>query len=208
MPDVVLVLAMLILGVWRFWPQWEVVAQNGDAGDYAWPAINFVEGKGIVHIAHGVKYPPEHAVGLALMMSPFFAVFGGNIENGIWPVFLCALGSVVLLYSVVRQICNRTAAIAAGLLLILSPLFTSLTNTIGPEVPSACLGLVALSLLLGMLRRRHSPWWQWILLALVLGYIVLLRPDNLLFMVPVGITLLAIDKRQERIGIAPIFCTP
>lgn len=105
--DVIFVTTLLVLGYFVLHATPEFAANlSHDGGDYACPAVNFLETGKLLLCVEG-DVPPGHPIGMPLMLLPFYVIFGHFVGNGIYLVLLCGLGTLILVYWIGKEICGR-----------------------------------------------------------------------------------------------------
>ena len=175
-----------------FWPNRTIAADNllSDTADYVLPAINFLRGKGMVIFAAGHKFPPNHVFGFSLLLCPMYELLGFYPGNGVYAVFALALACVALTYWIGRKIFDQETGFLASLFLSVSCGFRQNVQMIAPDAISAFFCLSAHALLIKIFENRQRSIWLWFLLGQSLGFALTLRPDNILFLLPVAAFLL------------------
>jgi hypothetical protein len=198
-PDAAALLALLAVAAVSFWPSRTIAADNllSDAADYVLPAINFLRGKGMVIYAAGHKFPPNHVFGFSLLLCPMYALLGFYPGNGVYVVFALALASVALTYWIGRKLFNQPTGFLAALFLTVSCGFRQNVQMIAPDAISAFFCLSAHALLIKIFENRQRTLWLWLLLGQSLGFALTLRPDNILFLLPVAAFLLLRSDRLK-----------
>jgi 4-amino-4-deoxy-L-arabinose transferase-like glycosyltransferase len=191
-------LFLLMLAAYNFWPIREIALQTGDIEDYTLPAIHLAQGKGLLHIANGIQFPPEHPFGLMLLIAPAYALLGPDLVNGVYVVFLLTLATVLLTYYVAAHVFDRRVAWLASLFLILAPEFSRSATTILTANAAAFFGIATGAVLLLVLSKPASSKWLWFLLGHIIGYGITVRPEAILFILPVGVLALLEMKRQQQ----------
>ena len=197
--DAAALLALLAVAAVSFWPNRTIAADNllSDTADYVLPAINFLRGKGMVIFAAGHKFPPNHVFGFSLLLCPMYLVLGFYPGNGVYAVFALALACVALTYWIGRKLFNRETGFLASLFLAVSCGFRQNVQMIAPDAISALFCLSAHALLIKIFENRPRSIWLWFLLGQSLGFALTLRPDNILFLLPVAAILLLRFKRLK-----------
>jgi hypothetical protein len=185
-------LALLAVAAVSFWPNRTIAADNllSDTADYVLPAINFLRGKGMVIFAAGHKFPPNHVFGFSLLLCPMYLLLGFYPGNGVYAVFALALACVALTYWIGRKLFNQETGFLATLFLTVSCGFRKNVQMIAPDAISAFFCLSAHALLIRIFENRQRSPWLWFLLGQSLGFALTLRPDNVLFLLPVAALLL------------------
>jgi Tfp pilus assembly protein PilF len=191
-PDLVLVVVLLVLASYSCWPD-AILAGNqyGDSRDYTYPVLHLLQGKGLVDIFNGSKYPPVHNFGAMLMMVPAYLVFGtGNPGNAVYAVTAMALACVCLLYYIAMKLFDdRAVASVACLLLIAAEQFRWLAISIMSDIPALFIWLLTIAVLLRGRRlavngARHER--NWLLLGLLAGFGACIHPINGLLLIPLA----------------------
>jgi hypothetical protein len=190
--DAAAIFALLAVAAVSFWPNRTIAADNllSDTADYVLPAINFLHGKGMVIFAAGHKFPPNHVFGFSLLLCPMYLLLGFYPGNGVYAVFVLALACVALTYWIGREIFNKETGFLAALFLSVSCGFRQNVQMIAPDAISAFFCLSAHALLIKIFENRQRSIWLWFLLGQSLGFALALRPDNVLFLLPVAALLL------------------
>jgi len=198
--DAAALLALLAVAAVSFWPNRTIAADNllSDTADYVLPAINFLRGKGMVIFAAGHKFPPNHVFGFSLLLCPMYLVLGFYPGNGVYVVFALALACVALTHWIGRKLFNKETGFLAALFLTVSCGFRQNVQMIAPDAISALFCLSAHALLIKIFENRPRSIWLWFLLGQSLGFALTLRPDNVLFLLPVAALLLLQFNRLKQ----------
>ena len=198
-PDAAALLALLAVAAVSFWPNRTIAADNllSDTADYVLPAINFLCGKGMVIFAAGHKFPPNHVFGFSLLLCPMYELLGFYPGNGVYAVFALALACVALTYWIGRKLFDQKTGFLASLFLAVSCGFRQNVQMIAPDAISAFFCLSAHALLIKIFENRQRSIWRWFLLGQSLGFALTLRPDNILFLLPVAAFLLLRSDRLK-----------
>jgi hypothetical protein len=204
--DVAALFALLAVAAASFWPNRTIAADNllSDTADYVLPAINFLHGKGMVIFAAGHKFPPNHGFGFPLLLCPMYLLLGFYPGNGVYAVFVLALACVALTYWIGRQIFNKETGFLAALFLSISCGFRQNVQMIAPDAISAFFCLSAHALLIKIFENRPRSLWLWFLLGQSLGFALTLRPDNILFLLPVAALLLLRFNQLKTAPVGPV----
>jgi hypothetical protein len=197
--DAPALLALLAIAAVSFWPNRTIAADNllSDTADYVLPAINFLRGKGMVIFAAGHKFPPNHVFGFSLLLCPMYELLGFYPGNGVYAVFALALACVALTYWIGRKLFGQETGVLASLFLAVSCGFRQNVQMIAPDAISAFFCLSAHALLIKIFENRQRSIWLWFLLGQSLGFALTLRPDNILFLLPVTAYLLMQFNRRK-----------
>jgi hypothetical protein len=197
--DAAALLALLAVAAVSFWPNRTIAADNllSDTADYVLPAINFLRGKGMVIFAAGHKFPPNHVFGFSLLLCPMYELLGFYPGNGVYAVFALALACVALTYWIGRKLFDQETGFLASLFLTVSCGFRQNVQMIAPDAISAFFCLSAHALLIKIFENRQHSIWLWFLLGQSLGFALTLRPDNILFLLPVAAFLLLRSDRLK-----------
>ncbi len=198
-PDAAALLALLAVAAVSFWPNRTIAADNllSDTADYVLPAINFLRGKGMVIFAAGHKFPPNHVFGFSLLLCPMYELLGFYPGNGVYAVFALALACVALTYWIGRKLFDQKTGFLAALFLAVPCGFRQNVQMIAPDAISAFFCLSAHALLIKIFENRQRSIWLWFLLGQSLGFALTLRPDNILFLLPVAAFLLLRSDRLK-----------
>lgn len=199
-------LFVLAMAAWCYWPNRSHAANShGDVYDYSIPALNFIQGKGLVNIAYGVKYPPVHPFGFSLILAPAYYLVGPFIGNGSYAIYTSALLWVLLLYVFARRLFDRRVAFWAALFLAASPEVISRMSWIEPDITSACFILAGFLLLVIALDRPDSSLWLWLLAGQFFGYCITIRYENVLLLPPLGLLWAWRIRHQQRAWTKSLF---
>lgn len=115
-------------------------------------------------------------------------LFGSNIWSMLLFPVACAIAALSLLVALTERQYGRPAALIAGCLLALTPVFDERAMRIGVDVPELALLLGALF----VIQRRHPHGWAGLLVALA----VLSRPTQLAALPMIAFASWTVDRRQ------------
>ncbi|MGD1018441.1 MAG: glycosyltransferase family 39 protein [Verrucomicrobiia bacterium] len=186
-PKLLALLTVLALAGYCYWPDRDVADHcHADAPDYIFPALHALQGRGFIHIENGVKYPPAHPIGLSVLLVPVYALLGTHPGNGVYLVYLFALGATALTFWIADRLFGVLTATVACLLLMAVPEFRYYGSQIAPDgAVLAVFCLVAYALAASL--HVKSSRWKWFALGSLVGASLLLRADNILLVVPVAL---------------------
>ena len=182
--DGLIVLGLLLVAWLGYFATPQLAANLSQDGiDFAMPAVNLLERGRLVMTAYGHDFPSSHPLGTSLLLLPSYVIFGHFLGNGIYSLFLCAFGSIVLTYFIGVKLGGRLCGSVAALFLITHYGFWQYSQKIMSEMPSVFLATALLALLL-TIRERKRPGLTCLLAGAVLGFAIMVRSDNLLLIVP------------------------
>ncbi|TET39522.1 MAG: phospholipid carrier-dependent glycosyltransferase [Planctomycetota bacterium] len=149
-------IALLLLALYLCWlsPGHAAnLAYENDEVDYAVSAATWYHTGSYRVPVGGELAPPQYPFGFPLMSLPFFA-FHDSIGAPILCVLFCALGLVLLAYSLGRRFAGVPGGILAALLLLSILLFRRTARHVLADVPAAFLMLLVLWCLLAAFESR------------------------------------------------------
>lgn len=144
----------------------------GDDTLYHEFAMRLLQGKSIYPLV-----PP--AVGYYLAL--FYRLFGASPLVARACMLPLAVGFMYTLYAVAERFANRKGANLLGIVFAIYPLHVLFSVEPLTELPASLLLLIAILLVLGIY--SDSGIWDFLLLGLALGLLVLTRPSTLLMIV-------------------------
>jgi 4-amino-4-deoxy-L-arabinose transferase-like glycosyltransferase len=110
--------------------------QNGDNASYIINAISFINHGGFYYIYMPIVRPDlQAAIGLPLLLSPLYSLFGVNILAFKLVPFICTLISIVLCYLFLKQKVSHLIAILITTLFALNPYVTAFSSIVMTEIP-------------------------------------------------------------------------
>src|SRR5262245_51383517 len=187
-----LVLALLLAATVRWTPPTRVedLRPRPDALEYEEAARNLSTGAGYCLVFDGGCYPPRYPPGFSVLLTPGVWLSGGLEGSGIWTVTACALVGVAALWAIGMTTGGPASAIAAALLLALSPLHVRWSRAVMPDVPMTTITTI---LVLGAILavRRPAPPRAWLALGLGVGLSALLRTTGLVLVPALALAALA-----------------
>jgi len=187
-----LVLALLLAATVRWTPPTRVedLRPRPDALEYEEAARNLVAGAGYCLVFDGGCYPPRYPPGFSLLLTPAVWLSGGTDGSGIWTVTACALAGVAAVWAIGLATGGPASAVAAALLLALSPLHVRWSRAVMADVPTATITTI---LVLGAIlaARRPARPLAWLALGLATGLGVLLRTTSLVLVPALALAALA-----------------
>ena len=197
--DAIIILGLILFASFSFYATPEFAANlSEDGADSAIPAVNLLERGKFVLTAYGRDYPPAHPFGVALLLIPTYLVTGHFLGNGIYAILLCALGSIVVIYLLGMKLGGRWCGSCAALFLITHYGFWQYSQKIMSEVPSVLL-LASMLFLLLSVREKRVAGLRCVAVGALLGVAVTVRYDNLLWIAPTAVLLLAAGPWAERL---------
>jgi len=182
--DLLLLAPIVALGIAQVFTSVEFAANlPQDAADFAIPAVTLLERGRMVVPAFGRDFAMGHPVGLPILLAPLYFISGHFIGNGIYLILLFAIGSIILVYWIGRELCGRICGSVASLFLASHNGFQQYSQKIMSEVPSIFLmtAIFAVTLYLAKEQRRSRTW---LFLGALLGLALVVRYDNVLVIVP------------------------
>src|SRR5262245_4055895 len=136
-----------LLAAWRLWrspydaSNLEIVP---DSVEYVVAADRVVTHQGYNLLIDGVarppRYPPWFSVGF---LAPMLFFAQGQLGAAILPVFFFGIASVVAACAIGKSLSGLWGAAGAGLALLFSPTFATLSRVVMTDVPSLAFGLAA-----------------------------------------------------------------
>lgn len=101
-----------------------------DATEYAMVGLNVLHGHGLTFTVNGVDYPSRYPFGFPLILSAFYLISGQFVGHAIFVVCLSAIGTVVIVYLLMRKIASPVAAFVAGATVLSSVLFRNWSQSV------------------------------------------------------------------------------
>jgi 4-amino-4-deoxy-L-arabinose transferase-like glycosyltransferase len=187
---VILVLALFVLACWMRWHTLDVPFDRDsyDEGVYWQSLRSLAQG----HTLYGQIFSSQPPAFL-LSIYPAYYIFGQSIlaaRVGVALLSLCGLLGALFVGKVLR---GNAGALLALLLLVVSPLYLTGSQTLEADVPSAALMLLALGL--AYLWWKHPTGLVGYVLAILTGAILVLSILSKLFgladLVPIGLLVCA-----------------
>lgn len=127
-------LALLVLGaaLIYYYPSHDGadLIPDPDATEYAVVALNLLHGKGLTFTVNGALYPSRYPFGFSLILSAFYLVSGQFLGHAIYVVYLSAIGSVVVVYLLMRKLTGPGPALFAGATIFTSVLFRNWSQSV------------------------------------------------------------------------------
>ena len=130
-----------------------------DSVEYAVSAVNLARGEGYRVVLNGVSQPPRFPPGFPVLLAPFYYIFGDAPGNGIFCVLLFSVVSIGLFYFLAKGLFGEKTALWSALFLAFSPLHLYWSRFIMADIPSFCIGLLAVLILFGGPLRRWRVFW-------------------------------------------------
>jgi 4-amino-4-deoxy-L-arabinose transferase-like glycosyltransferase len=162
---------------------------RADALEYEETARNLAEGKGYWLFVAGEQYPPQHSFGFPLLLAPVL-YFGDETPGaGVLVVLACALVTVAATWSLARTAGGPVAALAAALIVALSPLHVRSSQMVMSDVPAAA-AMTVLAAWMVRLLGRPSRAPDWILLGAGMGLAATIRLPCVFVLIPAAASLL------------------
>lgn len=128
---------------------------------------------------------PTYPVGLSLIFLAFAPLAGWTLAPGL-VIWLHALAGVLLVFALARAMdFSRAGAAVGALLLAISPVYIFIGVQALSDVPA--LTWCTAAMLFAWLSRRHALWA--LAAGISVAIAVLIRPSNLLIVLPVGLAL-------------------
>jgi len=187
-----LVLALLLAATvrWTLPTRVEDLRPRPDALEYEEAARNLGAGAGYCLVFDGGCYPPRYPPGFSILLTPGVWLSGGLDGSGIWTVTAFALVGVAAVWAIGLTTGGPASAVAAALLLALSPLHVRWSRAVMPDVPTATVTtILVLGAILAARRPARPP--AWLALGLGVGLSALLRTTGLVLAPVLGLAALA-----------------
>ena len=148
-----------------------------DVLGYTSQARSLLEGRGNTIRVGDTDIPGYYPAGLPALILPTYLLLGPDMRNGAWTVLAFALAAVAAVWVAGRRFGGGVAAgLAAGLFLLSSPMYRSLSGLIMTQVPTGAVIVIAALLF----ARRDRPGALF-LAGLLAALSLLLRYANLTF---------------------------
>ncbi len=154
-----------------------------DGLEYAASGLNLAAGRGAVLHFGGYTYPSRYTGGYPLILEFFYRLNGTDFR-----LFLASaiLGMISVFYILwlARWLFGRAAGAIAALLLALSPVFITYSSLVMSDVPTLCVTLFAVAMLMTATSdyATQSPSWMrmsaWLMFGLFAGFSTIIRPTN------------------------------
>ena len=157
-----------------------------DAADFSIPSVTFLETGYLGVTMYDKPAPTGHPIGMPILLMPSYIILGHFIGNGIYMILLCALGILALVYYIGRAISGRLAGFAAAMFLATHHGFRLYSQKIMSEIPALFLITAALALLLYAHKHARSNW-PYLLLGVSVGLAIIMRSENILLAIPIGV---------------------
>jgi len=127
----------------------QALSTNGDNARYMIYAKSLIETGGFTRIYLPTDSPViADPVGLSLILSPMYLIFGMNIISMKLLVFLCFIGSLILTYAVFKQFVDMRIAIIITILFGSHPYIVHFSSMVMTEIPFIFWSLLSLWILL------------------------------------------------------------
>lgn len=155
-----------------------------DGLEYAAAAANLADGRGPVMHFGGYSYPSRYTEGYPLMLAGAWPILGGKPARLYWVTIVMGLLAIAALYSLTLALFGRVSAALSALLLTLSPIFLSYSTLVLSDVPTLTITLLAALALVRVTESesaamaRNTLSWSALVLGLLAGFTVMIRPTN------------------------------
>ncbi|MHC4662772.1 MAG: ArnT family glycosyltransferase [Planctomycetota bacterium] len=174
-----------------------------DEVDYAVGASTWI-GTGSYRLPVGGSYvAPQYPYGFPMMLIPFLA-FGGSIGVSVICVLFCAVGLVLLTYSLGSRLINVPAGIFAAFLVLSTPLARRMSKHVMADVPSVLLICAVIwSLFMAFeTEGRKRRLAAIVLAALCAGLAVAVRLNAIFLILPLVFFVIALTRREKKTAVA------
>lgn len=94
-----------------------------DAVEYALTGLSLYEKGAYTLVINGQAYPPRYPFGFPLLLTPWFAIFGPQIQSALYGSFVWGLAAVTAGMAYAYRLYGRTAALVVGLVIGSSKIF-------------------------------------------------------------------------------------
>ena len=153
-----------------------------DGLEYAATAVNISSGRGGVLHFGGYTYPARYPQGYSLILAAAYPLIGRAPENFYRVTIVLGLAAVGLLFLLaLRSFHDRWAAVAASLLLAVSPVFVTNSTLVLSDVPALTLATAA-ALSVALATRSEDRRWAsrgwWVLFSFIAGLELTIRQTN------------------------------
>ena len=155
-----------------------------DGLEYAASAINLAAGRGAVLHFGGYSYPSRYTEGYPLILAASYPILGHDLSLLYVTTMVTGLVAVLAIYLLSLEMFGRASAIAAGVLVAVSPVFLTNATLVLSDVPVLAVTSLAALALLHALRAAEEPRASrqavfLVAFALLAGFAVMIRPTNL-----------------------------
>ena len=148
-----------------------------DGLEYAAVAVNLDRGLGPVLHFGGYSYPSRYTEGYPLLLAAAYPILGHRVERLCLTTTMMGLLAIAALYLLTFRMFGRPSAVAACLLLALSPVFITYSTLALSDVPTLTLTILAAIAFYAALSSR-LPIIAAASCGLIAGFTVMIRPTN------------------------------
>ncbi len=176
-----------------------------DGVEYAAQAVNIDRGLGPVLHFGGYSYPSRYTEGYPLILAAAWPLVGHDVARLFLATMATGLVAIVAIYILVLRLFGRASAVAAALILALSPVFLTYSTLVLSDVPTLAvtiLAAIALAAASSREERDNSPDQRglalWAVFALLAGFSVMIRPTNATILAGLILCLALVPPRNLR----------
>ncbi len=181
-----------------------------DGLEYAAAAVNLDHHVGPVLHFGGYSYPSRYTEGYPLILAAAYPILGRRVELLCLATVVMGLVAIVSLYILAFRMFGRSSALAACLLLALSPVFITYSTLVLSDVPTMTVTILAAIALYHASEAEDAPLSSasWIVSAalcgLLAGFTVMIRPTNATMLIGIGTAMFIIRFRRRLVELLPV----
>jgi 4-amino-4-deoxy-L-arabinose transferase-like glycosyltransferase len=172
-----------------------------DGVEYAAAAVNIDRGLGPVLHFGGYSYPSRYTEGYPLILAAAWPLVGHDVARLFLATTAMGLVAIAAIYVLALWMFGRPSAIAAAIILALSPVFLTYSTLVLSDVPTLAvtiLATIALAIASAREERGASNLAAWAIFGLLAGFSVMIRPTNATIVVGLLLCLALVPPRELR----------
>jgi hypothetical protein len=170
-----------------------------DGVEYAAQAVNIDSGLGPVLHFGGYSYPSRYTEGYPLILAAAWPLVGHDVARLFLATTLMGLAAIAAMYILALWLFGRLSAIAAAIMLALSPVFLTYSTLVLSDVPTltvTILAAIAFTIASSCEERGAPDLVAWAVFGLLAGFSVMIRPTNATILVGLVLCLALVPPRK------------
>jgi 4-amino-4-deoxy-L-arabinose transferase-like glycosyltransferase len=180
-----------------------------DGLEYAAAAVNLDRGMGPVLHFGGYSYPSRYTEGYPLILAAAYPILGRHVELLCLATVIIGLAAIGALYLLTFKMFGRPSALAACVLLALSPVFITYSTLVLSDVPTLTVTILAAIALFYASASEDAPsasssWLGYAALCgLLAGFTVMIRPTNATMVIGIAAAMVVARSRRGLAALIP-----
>lgn len=158
-----------------------------DSVEYAVSAYNLYEFHDFRIFLNHEGYYSRYPFGYPLLIIPFYALFGAELQNALYSSLFFYLGSVFLVYLIARKVFGTLTAVIAMLLVSISPAMLEYSRFVMSETASIFFTLLITWLIISLNNKKCLFF-----AGILAGFLISIKFSN--FMIVIGFIILILSK--------------